>query len=103
MFQVVPCKFKEILNTLVNNKNWLVASCPHWVFDFYLQKDVATTTICGPYWSSLVRTYDIQLGDVVSFFYDELQNRFSLTVNEVVEEELEEKLDVGQRGVLKYL
>ena len=47
-----------------------------------------------------MRTYDIQLGDVVSFFYDELENRFSLTVNEVVEGELEEKLAVGQRGVL---
>ena len=78
ILQAVPCKFQERLNTIVNNKNWLVASWPHWVFDFYLQKDVATTTICGPYWSSLVRTYDIQVGDVVSFIYDEHDNSFSL-------------------------
>jgi hypothetical protein len=36
-----------------------------------LLKEVDRTVICGPYWKSLFRVYDIGVGDVVQFELDE--------------------------------
>ncbi|XP_071680600.1 uncharacterized protein [Lolium perenne] len=77
----------------------MVAKCPMRVFDFYLEKDGTTTTICGPYWRSLVRLYDIQLGDVVSFTYMEEENRFHLNVYQIVNTDKVEKPYVREQVV----
>ncbi|KAM0907837.1 hypothetical protein ACQ4PT_015866 [Festuca glaucescens] len=96
---VVPCKFREQVSKFARSENWMVAQCPMRVYDMYLEKDGSTTTICGPYWRSLVRLYDIQLGDVVSFTYMEEQNKFQLNVYQIVNNEKEEKPYVGQQMV----
>ncbi|KAM0928815.1 hypothetical protein ACQ4PT_002004 [Festuca glaucescens] len=96
---VVPCKFREQVSKFARSENWMVAQCPMRVYDMYLGKDDNTTTICGPYWRSLVRLYDIQLGDVVSFTYVEEQNKFQLNVYQIVNNEKEEKLYVGEQVV----
>lgn len=64
----------------------MVARSPNFRnFDLFLSKDRIRTYICGPYWKSLVRAYDIGLGDVVHFEYNEdplepLDNLFNVTV-----------------------
>jgi hypothetical protein len=80
----------------------MVAKCPMRVYDMYLVKDGTTTTICGPYWRSLVRLYNIQLGDVLSFTYMEEENRFHLNVYQIVNTVKEEKPYVGEQGMIHY-
>jgi hypothetical protein len=80
----------------------MVAKCPMRVFDMYLEKDGTTTTICGPYWRSLVRLYAIQLGDVVSFTYMEEENRFHLNVYQIVNTDKVEKPYVREQGMIQY-
>jgi hypothetical protein len=82
--QNVPCSFRERLNKFT--KNWLVARTPNFrKYDLFLRKDRLRTYICGPYWKSLIRAYDIEVGDVVHFEYNEdsldgLSNLFNVTV-----------------------
>jgi len=51
-----------------------------------LKKTDEKTLICGPYWTSLWRVYDIGLGDVLEFEYDPdpiegLDNLFHVTIS----------------------
>jgi hypothetical protein len=51
----------------------------------FLRKDRLRTYICGLYWKSLIRVYDIEVGDAVHFEYNEdsldgLSNLFNVTV-----------------------
>ena len=69
--QAVPCKNKVQVDTSVPG-SWMVAYSPtEHPFDFSLLRRGINTIICGPYWRSLVRVYDIQLGDVVHFQLDD--------------------------------
>ena len=69
-------------------------------YDLYLEKNDTRTCICGPYWSSLVRVYDIQQGDLVSFVYDDEAELFDVTVN-IIENNLKvEKPMVGDAGII---
>ena len=65
----MPCSFKERLNKFVHN-NWIVASSHHRSYDLFLRKDSVRTYICGPYWKSLIRIFDIEIGDVLHFEYN---------------------------------
>jgi hypothetical protein len=82
--QTVPCSFRERLNKFTGK--WLVAQSPRFrKFDLYLLKEVDRIIICGPYWKSLVRVYDIGVVDVVQFELDEnpfepVNNIFQLIV-----------------------
>ena len=71
-----------------------------YLYDLHLEKEVARTTICRTYWSSLVRTYDIQLGEVVSFRYVEQANNFDITVSKFVDNMKVEKPIVADGGKL---
>ena len=42
-------------------------------FDLFLKKSNVRTIICDLYWKSPMRVYDIALGDVVHFEYDDDQ------------------------------
>ena len=92
----MPCSFRERLNKFT--KNWLVARSPRFrKFDLYLKKDRLRTIICGPYWLSLVRAYDIGVGDVVRFELNEdldepVDNLFNVQVywNNVEKEVVED-------------
>ena len=69
LLQAVPCYFKEKLNTVCGG-NLLTAKCQSdYIFDFYMEKKLRRTMLVGPYWTSLIRMYNIQIGDVVSFTY----------------------------------
>jgi hypothetical protein len=82
----VPCSFRERLDKFA--KKWLVARSPRYrSFDLFLMKDDAAsrTTMCGPYWTSLIRVYNIGIGDVLYFEYNDdplekLDNMFDVTV-----------------------
>lgn len=65
----VPCCFKDHIDDF--SKKWVVAKCPRGHnFDMYIIKSDAQTKLCGPYWRELVRAYDINLFDVVTFTFD---------------------------------
>jgi hypothetical protein len=50
------------------NGKFLTAECPNVLkFDMYLLEDKERTYICGAYWSSFTRAYNIQTNDVVHF------------------------------------
>ena len=72
----------------------------------YLHKTDGKTFVAGPYWRSLIRVYDIQVGDVVLFTYvgkdadfdPEMDEDFALTVFQIGENGREVKLPVGFPG-----
>jgi hypothetical protein len=80
----VPCSFKERLNKFTTN--WLVVESYRLrKFDLFLHKEKERTIICGPYWKSFVRVFDIGIGDVVQFQldddpYEPVENLFNVTV-----------------------
>lgn len=69
----------------------MFAECSRNTFDFSLFKEKIKTTICGPYWRSLVRVYDIQIGNTVAFIYNEVDGRFGATVYHMVNGMKQEK------------
>jgi hypothetical protein len=72
----------------------------NWTYDFYPEKTLTRTEICGPYWRSLVRRYDIQLGDVICFEYVEETNNFQI---QVLNNSDEEKQQVANSGMAHYI
>ena len=72
----------------------------------YLLEDGYKTLVVGPYWRSVIRVYNIQVGDVVSFTYvggDEdfsvsTDDIFALTVYQVGVNGKEVKLPVAEPG-----
>jgi hypothetical protein len=86
------------------SKNWMLAHCSWRTYDLYLEKTATRTTICGPYWRSMVRAYDIQVDDEVSFKYDEEDDILDVTVYPHGDNGKERKLLVGDPGMnLMYL
>ena len=77
----------------------MVAQCTWRTYDFYLEKTATRTTICGPYWRSLVRVYDIQVSDEVSFKYAEEDDIFDVTVYHHVDSGKEKKRLVSDPGM----
>jgi hypothetical protein len=63
---------------MCNGKNWMVAKSETSTFNFYLYKEEAKTTICGPYWSSFVTVYNIEIGNVISFEHDDVNGTFEV-------------------------
>ena len=105
VMQAVPCLFKEKLNSICGN--WLVAKCQgDLFFDFFLEKIEIRTNLVGPYVRSLMRVYDLNIGDVLSFDYiweDEdyvydKEQEFDLTVYQIGENGREAKPRVANPG-----
>jgi hypothetical protein len=95
----VPCLFREKLNKFAGN--WMVARCSgNWTYDFYLEKTLTRIEICGPYWRSFIRRFDIQLGDVICFEYVEETNNFDI---QVLNNADEEKQQVASFGMAHYI
>ena len=66
--QAVPCFFKEKLKGICGN--WRHAKCQmDYTYHMYLHKTERKIRLAGPYWRSVIRVYDIQIGDVVTFIY----------------------------------
>jgi hypothetical protein len=77
----------------------MLAQCSWRTYDLFLEKTATRTTICGPYWRSMVRAYDIQVGDEVSFNYDEEDDILDVTVYQHGDNGKERKLLVGDPGM----
>ena len=91
--QAVPCKNKVQVDTYVPG-SWMVAYSPtDHPFDFSLIRRGIKTIICGPYWRSLVRVYDIQLGDVVHFELDKEEEEMDEDLNEEVQADDEKEFN----------
>jgi hypothetical protein len=74
----------------------MVASCSgNWTYDFYLEKTLTRTEICGPYWRSFIRRFDIQLGDVICFEYVEETKNFDIQVLNNADEEKQQVASSG--------
>ncbi|KAM0930665.1 hypothetical protein ACQ4PT_000810 [Festuca glaucescens] len=69
----------------------MVAQYTWRTYDLYSEKTATRTTICGPYWRSMVRAYDIQVGDEVSFKYAKEDDIFDVTVHHHVDSGKEKK------------
>jgi hypothetical protein len=69
---------------------------------FFLNKETGKTTICGPYWTSICRVYDIQIGNHVKFDYNEEEEQFEVYVYELVNSEMLEKKHVNEAGMIIF-
>jgi hypothetical protein len=84
------------------NKKWMVAKCQRNSYDFFLNKETGKTTICGPYWTSICRVYDIQIGNYVKFNYNEEEEQFEVSIYELVNNEMVEKKHVNATGMIIF-
>jgi len=82
LLQVVPYHFEARLKK--STAKFLVGRCPKsLMFDFYLQMEGERTYICGAYWRSFNRAYNIQLNDVVKFSRVSSGCLFEVTVSDI--------------------
>jgi hypothetical protein len=89
-----------IITILLFSLGHISFSSGNWTYDFYLEKTLTRTEICGPYRRSLVRRYDIHLGDVICFEYVEETNNFQI---QVLNNADEEKKQVANSGMAHYI
>jgi hypothetical protein len=64
----------------------MVAKSETSTFDFYLHKEEARTTICGSYWRSYATAYNVEIGNVICFEYDDVNATFEVFLYQVVDD-----------------